>query len=135
MRKLFGIAALCFTLLFCCGCDVNEMSTLSDLSKPYTGVYECRTLMLGGQDYKEKFDKLYLDLKYDGTYSLVWQGVNGEKGERTGKYKTDGEAEEITFYGYFNRRASSYTFSMKKGVIAIRYNMGGQLLNAEFALP
>ena len=123
------------TLLFCSGCSVDEMSTLPDISKPYTGVYECQSLTLGGQDYSEKFDKLYLNLKYDGTYTLVWRGVNGEKGETTGQYKVDCEAEEITLYGYSRLHARSYTFPMQKGVIAIRYNVGGKLLNAEFAMP
>lgn len=126
---------LCFALLCFSGCDVNKMSSLSDLSKPYVGVYECKTLTLGGRDLSGHYDKLYLTLKYDGEYTLVWRGVNGEEGKTAGKYLADGDAEEITLYAYSRHRALSYTFPMKKGVIAIRYNFGGRLLNAEFSMP
>ena len=56
MRKVFA----CFAPLFLaaallCGCSVSEMSTLRELSRPYTGEYACETLTYAGRDLLEGY--------------------------------------------------------------------------------
>ncbi|MDE5548102.1 MAG: hypothetical protein K2J30_03810 [Clostridia bacterium] len=125
---------LCLALTLS-ACEVAEMSTLPELTKPYTGVYKCESLTLGGQDMTEKFPKLELELLYNGTFSLSYEDEEGGEGEYHGNYAVDAEAEEITFSAKAGLRNASFTFPMVKGRVFIDYRIGGKLLHAVFAMP
>ena len=133
MRKLFCLAALCFTLVCACGCSVKDMGTLSDLTKPYAGLYECKTITLGGRELKEDFSKLLLELKSNGTYVFSYEGINGERNKQTGEYSASDREGKITF----TPKEQKYprTYSMQKGVIYINHIYGGKHLHAEFTMP
>ena len=135
MKKLLCVVVFCLSLLALGGCNVNEMGSLSDLTKPYSGLYECESIMLGGTELTEKFEKLYLELGYGGDFTIVYRGADGVKGEFGGKYTVDEEKEEITLSAPLGRRSVSYTFPMKNGKIYCDYNFGGRLLHAVFASP
>ena len=133
MRKLFCVLAMCLTLVGACGCDVKEMSSLSDLTKPYAGLYECKTLRLGGKECKEDFKKLCIELKSDGTYEFYYKDLNGEQKRETGEYAADGGAAKIVF----TPKEQKYprTYALRKGVIYIDHVYGGKHLHAEFSMP
>ena len=40
MWKMLAVLAMLFSVCTVAGCEVQDMGSLSDLSKPYTGVYE-----------------------------------------------------------------------------------------------
>lgn len=134
-RILLCAALFCCSLCCLSGCNVNKMSSLSELTKPYAGLYECESLMLGGNEMDANFEKLYLELKADGTFTLAYRGAEGLKGEYGGHYRVNDEREEITFYAYTGRRAQTFTFPMKEGRIRVAYNLGGKLLHGVFSLP
>lgn len=133
MRKLLCFAALCFTLVGACGCDVKNMSSLSDLTKPYAGLYECKTLTLGSEECKEDFCKLGIELKSNGEYIFFYKGINGETARETGEYQADDGAETIVF----TPKCEKYprTYALRKGVIYIDHVYGGKHLHAEFTMP
>ncbi len=129
-----------FFLLLCLAltlsaCDVAQMSTLPELTKPYAGVYKCESIILGGEDMTEKFSKLDLELRYNGTFALSYEDEWGGKGEYHGNYSVDGEAEEITFTARTGVRNVSFTFPMVKGRVFVDYRFGKKLLHAVFAMP
>ncbi len=130
-----GLAILFACTLCLCACDVSQMSSLYDLSKPYLGFYECESISLGGEDYTEKFDYLRLELGYDGTFELSYREKSGGKGGYNGTYQVDSEAEEITFSAKYGLMQKSFTFPMKKGRIYVEYMLGGKLLHAVFSMP
>lgn len=111
------------------------MSTLPELTKPYTGVYQCESISLGGEDMSEKFPKLELELRYNGTFSLSYEDEHGGEGEYHGNYAVDGEAEQITFTAPAGLRSASFVFPMVKGRVLIDYRIGKKLLHAVFAMP
>lgn len=134
MKKILFSVILGFSLLAFSGCSVDEMSSLPEITKPYTGVYECESLMLGGRDFLPHFEKLYLELEPSGSFALHYS-ADGRKGGYEGKYERNEEEQTITFYSYVGRRAQAYTFPMQKGKIYVEYNLGGQLLHGVFAAP
>lgn len=127
---LFFLLCVAMTL---CSCEVAEMGTLPELSKPYLGVYRCESISLGGEDMTEKFQSIELELGYNGSFSLSYKDERGRKGEYHGSYETDGE--EITFTALRGIKNTSFTFPMEKGKIYVDYPLGPKLLHAVFAMP
>ena len=124
---------LCAAVL--CGCDVREMSTLPELSKPYTGVYECTQLSLGGEDTLGRFEYVRLELKGDETFALTYRTAEGGEGGMEGEYKMDVERGEVILTKKTLVRAVSYVFAVENGAIRGDMNLNGQLLHAEFMMP
>ena len=135
MRKLLLFASLCASLLLLGGCDVTEMGSLPELSKPYVGVYKCETLSLGGEDVLNKFEDIQLELEYGGDFSLSFQTLEGMEGEYEGEYEVSVEDEEIKLSVTSGGAEKQFYFRMEKGEILLDYNLGGKLLHASFKMP
>ena len=136
MRKGFILTGLlCACVMLMSACNVSEMGTLSDLSKPYSGFYECESIYLGSDDYTEHFDYVRLELQYGGTFKLSYRDKNGGKGSYGGTYSANPEAGEITFTAMLGLSRKSYTFPMEKGKIYVDYMLRGKLLHVVFAAP
>ena len=129
------LTLLCALLLFSACEKVEDMGSLPDLSKPYTGEYTVKKLTLGGQDYTENFEFLKLTLKADGQFMLNYKEKDGQSGGYSGEYEVSTEKQEITFSSKAGLRSVKRTFPMEKGSIFIDLNLGGKLLHAEFAFP
>ena len=139
MRKKLFVAILLTmlcALFVLCACEkVEDMGSLSDLSKPYTGEYTLKKLSLGGEDYMDKFDSVKLTLTYDGGFKLTYKEKDGQSGSYAGEYKVSTERKEITLFSQAGLRTVKRTFPMEKGSILIDLNLGKKLLHAEFAFP
>ena len=139
MRKKSFIAILLTmlcVLFILCACErVEDMGSLPDITKPYTGEYVLKKLTLGGEDYTEKFDSAKLSLDYGGEFKLTYKDKDGHTGSYGGEYEVSTEREEITLSSKAGLRTVSRTFPMKNGSILIDMNLGGRLLHAEFAQP
>ncbi len=137
MRKNRFVAVL-FTILCAlfvlCACEkVEDMGSLPDISKPYTGEYLLQKLTVGGEDFTEKFESVKLNLGYDGKFKLSYAEKEGKRGGYAGEYEVSLEREEITFSANTGLRTVRRTFPMKDGSIFIDLKMGSKLLHAEFA--
>ncbi len=104
---------------------------LTDIAKPYLGVYDCTQAQWDNEDKLGLFDDLKLELKDKGEYVLYYK----EKGEKTkkvkGKYHYDKEKESITLRlpnGPYIRRA----FPLKKGVLTITVPYQNKTLHLQF---
>lgn len=132
MKKGLCAFLLCGGLL-CCGCDVNEMSTLPDITRPYAGEYECKTIRYGDRELIEKFEYIKLELDFYGEFEVTYAIREGGKGEYSGAYTVDEEAGEITFRAKTAGMERSYVFPYEKGSVIIEMQFAGKLLYAEFS--
>ena len=105
--------------------------TLTDITKPYLGEYECKSATLGNEEYVDEFSYIILDLKADETFVLRYKTKNKMKGEEKGEYSYDKEKETITLTlgekSQFKRE-----FSLKKGAICIEFPVGAKLFVMRF---
>ena len=129
------LTVLCALFVLCACEKVEDMGSLPDLSKPYTGEYTLKKLTLGDKDYTENFESVKLTLKPDGKFTLTYEEKEGQSGGYSGEYEVSTEKQEITFSSKSGLRSVKRTFPMKKGSILIDLNLGGKLLHAEFAFP
>ncbi len=134
MWKLFALLVAIFSLCTMAGCDVEEMSSLSDLSKPYAGVYECERMTLGGEDVLGDFRYLRLELGYGGDFTLSWRGEEGRPSVREGTYAADCDANTVTLTVKEGGRELSRTYRMEKGSILVDDDFLGRSLFAEFKM-
>lgn len=136
MRKIVYFLGLLFSgVLLFSGCNVSEMSTLSDLSKPYVGFYECEQIQLGNEDMTERFDYIRLELSYGGEFSLTYKSKEGNEGGYGGTYSADTGAHKITLNANVGQMRKSFTFPMENGKIYADYMLRGKLLHAIFSAP
>ena len=135
MRKILLCVSVCFSLLLLGGCNVSEMGSLPELSKPYVGVYECEELSLGGEEMLGKFEKIQLELEYKGDFTLSFLTLEGMEGEYEGEYEVSVADEELKLSMTSAGAEKSFYFRMEKGEILLDYNLGGKLLHAVFTMP
>lgn len=127
MKKMFfAVALLCALCLT--GCDVEKMSSLKDISRPYAAEYKCKKLQLGGEDLLGGFDYVKLRLGYGGDYTLFYAGEEGE-GEQSGTYELSSDEGKITMHG----GGKTYIFPYEKGTVRIQLQFQDRLLLAEFS--
>ncbi len=130
--KKFLFAFLLLPCLLFAGCDVNDMTSLKDLSRPYTGEYECRKLLLGGEDLLSRFESVRLTLGLHGDFVLSYRDTEGGEGSFSGKYTLAGDT--LTLRANAGGRELSYEFPYSDGKVIGRLQMGGKLLLLEFSM-
>lgn len=134
-KRFFCVSVFLFCLIALCACNVSAMSSLSDISRPYTGEYQCEKLFLGSEDLTENFEYIKLALGYGGDFKLSYRDNRGREGGYSGEYSVSEEKKEITFKGKVGLRNAESSFPMEKGAILIDFNFRGKLLHAEFRMP
>ena len=128
MKKVFSAIAPLLLAALLAGCSVSEMSTLRELSRPYTGVYACETLTYAGRDLMGDLVSLRLELGYGGEAVLRWTKAAGGGGERSFSYSADVENDRITFFSGRHKR----TFALQEGAIVVDMVVCGRLLYGVF---
>lgn len=131
MKKTAALFALALALFAATSCDVNEMSTLRDISRPYAGEYQCKKLQLGGEDLLPRFEFIKLKLDAYGKFALSYADCEGGESGYSGGYRI--EDGEITFTAAAEGAERSYVFPYDEGTVRIRLLMGEKLLYAEFS--
>ena len=134
MRKAC-LCVLMFCLAACAGCagaNVEEMSSLPGLSKPYAGEYACKRLLLGGRDLAGEYASFTLTLTYGGEAVFAWERAEGGRGEYTLDYEVAREGDAIVFFPRSSGGAPC-AFCLEKGSVRLGFPLGGRLFYAEFA--
>ena len=108
-----------------------KTGSLTEISKPYLGVYECQQAKLGEEEYLDKFSYIELELFPKGKYALRYCEKSGEKQEVKGKYRSDEKKEILTLYltqgGVFKR-----DFPLEKGKLTATVPLGNKTLFLQF---
>ena len=120
-----GLTALLFAFQ---GAGKTE---LTDITKPYLGVYDCTQAKLSNQDLLANFDDLKLELKDEGEYVLYVKEKGGKTKKVKGKYHYDSERETITLQ-VADCRVFQRSFPLKKGVLVISVPYGDKTLQLQF---
>lgn len=129
--KRLRIVLLFPVVFLLCACEVQELTSLKEISRPYEGVYECETLTIGGREAKDHFELIRLELKRDGTFRLFYQTAEGAEGGYDGTYEANEEG--VTFTGRSGAFRPTFTFPFEEGKIVITYLLGDELLYCVFA--
>ena len=106
--------------------------SLTEISKPYLGEYECESATLGEQDFLAEFTYLRLELKSNGEFVLRYQTKQGGQGQETGRYEYDDGAQSIRFVANGQYQLDR-NFSMERGEICLTFPIGKQMLSIRFA--
>ena len=120
---------LCFVL---CGCDVENLSSLSEFSKAYTGEYDCTHASLAGEDLLEEYAHVKLALDKGGVFRLTAQKKRGTMQSVYGRYDYDEESGEITFSANLFGRKLDKTCKMQNGSFTICQSLRGKELVLKF---
>ncbi len=134
MWKVVLIIAMMFSLGAMAGCEVEKMSSLEDISKPYLGVYEAEELRLGDADLTDKFSYVRLELDYGGKFTLSYRTEEGIEEQKTGRYEFDTTKNELTMSVNEGGVSYSRTYRVENGAIVIDENFMGKQLYAKFTL-
>ncbi|MBQ7924488.1 MAG: hypothetical protein IJ329_04190 [Clostridia bacterium] len=120
-----GIASLLFSF------SALQTSTLTDITKPYLGEYECITAEYGKKNLLSDFSDIVLDLRKDNTFVLRYEDKHGEKHEESGTYEYD--TKKDTFRFTFNGKAEiKRDFPLEKGEISVVLKLGWRTLSLRF---
>lgn len=134
-KRFFASALACMLIctlapmLTCC--DVQEMSSLKDVSRPYAAEYKCKRLQIGGEDALEGYEFIKLDLKQSGNFVCRYLDKTGGEGSYTGKYRISGN--QAIFSSEQNGEKREFSFPYEGGSIFVRYQFGERLLFCEFS--
>ena len=120
--------------LVAAGCDISEMSSLKDLSRPYAGEYKCRKLQLGSEDVLGQFEYVKLDLAYGGAFILYWRDTSGGENAYEGKYKLSEENSTVTLSSEAGGKEMTYVFPYTEGKVTMELLFNEKLLLAEFSM-
>lgn len=122
---LAALAALSFSF------SSLKQGSLTDITKPYLGEYECKSATLGDTEYIDDFSYIRLELDADGTFTLFYCPKEGKKRSETGKYVYDKEKKTLGLSlgenGEFRRE-----FPLKDGAFQITLPLGGKILCLRF---
>lgn len=119
---LSGIMALLFALpVF----NVWRTGTLTEITNPYLGEYECVRAELDGQDMLKEYTFIRLELKMDNEFTLTFKDKEGEMRQEKGEYQYDEKMQTITMrldsFRFIKRK-----FPLTKGVLTIEMPIGGK---------
>lgn len=122
---LVGLCALSMAL-------PQEKQGIKDIVNPYLGVYACTRATLEGRSILSSAERLRIELKKDGVYTLFYQGVDGKRVQRTGTYAYDAKKKEI----YVVEKGGSskkQAFTLCNGRLDMQVQIGEKLLCLTFA--
>ena len=122
---LVGVTALLFAF------PTAGKNDLTDIAKPYLGVYDCTQAKLSEKDLLANFDDLKLELKDKGEYVLYVKEKGGKAKKVKGKYQYDKKSETITIQ-VADSRIFHRAFPLKKGVLVINVPYGDKILQLQF---
>ena len=131
MRKHFCLAALalCAALLTGCEGGVSEMSSLTELSRPYLGEYVCERLLLAGEDVLPAFGELRLTLTPAGEACFSWTTKEGAAGTCRLPFEAQPDEGRLLLV----RGNVRYACRLEEASVRLGTSLGGRYLYAQFA--
>lgn len=128
MKRLNLFAYLFVCTLLLTGCSVDWNSSLKEISRPYACEYQCKRLLLYGEDVLDSFREVKLSLKPDDTFLLFAEEKDGKVSSYAGSYKLSPEGIELTFS---NQKTAIFPY--KKGEIFLTLPLKDGFVLAEFS--
>ena len=104
---------------------------LKQISKPYLGVYECKSAQLGKTDLLAEFSHIHLELKDGGEFVLHYGDKDGKKSKSSGKYVYDYKTQTITLQ-FTDGKCFQREFPLRNGQILVSFPLGERQLQLIF---
>ena len=105
--------------------------SLTDVTKPYLGDYECQSAQYNGKDLLEDFSYIRLELEKGNNFTLHFQEKNGEPRTAKGKYQYNEKKGTVTMYAE-NFAGFKREFPLQKGMLIVELPIGGKNLFLKF---
>ena len=121
------LASLCAILALIPNFTMRKSGDLKEITKPYLGVYECKSAQLGDEDLLKNFSHIHLELKKDGEFVLYYGDKKGRKDRAHGKYVYDATKQTITLT-LSDGNCFQRTFPLQKGQITVTFPVGNRQL-------
>lgn len=74
-----------------------KKGSLTDVTKPYLGEYECTQAKLDERNYLPFFSYIKLELKKDKTFTVSYKELGGKKKELKGEYDYHSKRKVLVF--------------------------------------
>lgn len=107
-------------------------TNLTDISKPYLGVYDCKKAQLGSKDMLSDFTLLRLELKDEENYLLSYQVKGGERKTSEGKYTYNAERGMLSLQ---DKSGIKREFPFAKGKLTVTFPVGNSIVILQFERP
>ena len=122
------VAAICSVVL-CCSCQAR--GSLTDVTKPYLGEYECIRVQFNEKDYLNQFEFIRLTLNPDASFVLSYCEKDKEKQEWAGEYTYDKASSELVLTIH-SPVAYHRHVPIQNGKIIVSFPIGEKTFIAEF---
>lgn len=126
MRSFFGAGLLALWLAV-----APLKGDIKEITKPYLGVYECKSIQIADHEWLSKEQKVVLELKKKGIFTLYYQKPDGNTGRLDGRYKYEEKTQQIQLLWEGNNLFKQ-SFPIKNGQIIIQYQLGTRIYRAIF---
>ncbi len=103
---------------------------LTDISKPYLGVYECTQAHLGSLDCLQRFSDIRLELKDEENFLLIYQEKGGARKKVEGKYCYDKERKVLVATDA--KKGLRREFPFEEGKLTVTLPVGRKNLIMQF---
>ena len=113
--------------------EQKPKDSLKEIAKPYLGVYECEWLYFGGDNKKDAFEYLRIELKSKGELLVSYKLKKGEKGEVPLSYEYDFKEKTLRVFGQWQLLKIDRKFPLKNGELSVVMNLFGKLVNVKFS--
>ena len=129
MKKLL----LSFALLFA---PIRVQSTLpnslTEITRPYLGVYECEQLLIDGEDCLDDFKYIKIQLQTGGQMSVEFVDKQGKKGKLSAEYEYDERTQLLSVYSVVGTKKIKRSFPLKNGEIYVHIHYEVKTLTMKF---
>ena len=121
------LASICALLTLIPNFTMAKDGDLKEITKPYLGVYECKSAQLGDEDLLKNFSHIHLELKKGGEFVLHYGDKKGNKEQARGKYVYDAKKQTVTLK-MTDGNCFQRTFPLQKGQIIVSFPVGNRQL-------
>ena len=111
----------------------NPKTSLKEIAKPYLGVYECESLYFGGENKKDIFEYLRVELNPKNELLVGYKLKKGESGKVKLDYEYDFKEKTLHVTGQWMIFKMDRKFPLENGEIRVVMNLFGKLVNVKFS--
>ena len=129
--RLYCAAALVSLLTLFSVPSVLRLGTLKEISTPYVGFYQCKTLRIGSKDFADMLNAR-LEVRGDGTLSLVWRSLFGVEQTMQFPYEYDEKSQAFFLTVPDGKGEKRVRMSYEKGSITLSETLSGKAFFVEF---
>jgi hypothetical protein len=129
--RLYCATALVSLLAFCSTPSVLGLGTLKEISTPYVGYYQCKTLRIGSKDFADTLNAR-LEVRSDGTLTLIWRSLFGTEQTMQFAYEYDEKAQAFFLTVPDGKGKKRVCMPYEKGSITLSENLSGKAFFIEF---